>query len=152
MGGKGSGSKPREYPAEIVELARQMYESGMTVAEIRKVFPKGYRVQTILERYLPERRPCAKRDQRGPANHMWRGDEAGYKALHLRVAAARGKPSLCGWCSRTEGKFEWANLSGRYDDVSDYERLCTSCHRIYDAHRRRVTGRRTIPERWQSCA
>lgn len=141
MGGKGSGRKPRMYPPDIVALACGMYRSGMTVTEIRREFPKGYRVQTILERYLPERRTAAKRDQRGPANHMWRGDEAGYAALHLRVAAERGQPSECSWCGATDGRFEWANLSGLYEDISDYERLCASCHRTYDAARRRETGR-----------
>lgn len=140
------GKKPREYPPEIVELACSMYLSGMTVREIAAEFPKGYKVQTILERYLPERRSAAKRDQRGANNHMWRGDSAGYKALHLRVAAQRGKPQKCMECEVSgEGKYEWANLTGRYEDVNDYARMCLPCHRSFDAARRRVTGKRTSP-------
>lgn len=139
------GSKPREYPQEIVDLACEMYQSGMTVKEICAAFPKGYRVQTILERYLPDRRPAAKRDQWGPRHHAWRGDAASYGSLHERVENRRGKPSHCSWCGATEGRFEWANLSGNYADVSDYERLCASCHRTYDAARRRETGIPTSP-------
>lgn len=41
MGGVGSGRKPREYPAEIIDLVCGMYRDGMTVAEIRKAAPKG---------------------------------------------------------------------------------------------------------------
>lgn len=69
----------------------------------------------------------------GPANHMWRGDDAKYAALHLRVAAKRGTPDRCEHCGSTTAKrYEWANLTGRYEDVSDYVRLCVSCHRCMD--------------------
>jgi hypothetical protein len=149
MGGKGSGSKPREYPADLVETIRSLYESGLTIAEVQAQV-KGCKVQHVMVRYGIPRRPMAKRNQRGDANHMWRGDEAGYQALHLRVASLRGKPSHCEWCGTTEGRFEWANLTGKYGDVADYERLCASCHKLYDAQRRRETGRRTMPE--ASCA
>jgi hypothetical protein len=148
MGGKGSGSKPREYPQEIVDLIIGWYQEGLTVAEIRAVAPKGYRVQTILTRYLPERRSAAKRNQRGEANHMWKGDLAGYQALHLRVDAARGKPMRCDWCeSEGEPRYEWANLTGDYTDIWDFVRLCIACHRKYDSKRRKETGRKTSIER-----
>lgn len=142
-----NGRKPREYPDEIVQSVCDMYRSGLTIAEIREAAPKGYRVQTILERYLPERRAAAKRDQAGAANHMWRGSEAGYQALHLRVETARGKPQECSQCGSAEGRMEWANLTGDYTDVNDYARMCVFCHRAYDAARRRLTGRRTSPKR-----
>lgn len=148
MGGKGSGRKPREYPAEVVAQVVEMYQAGMTVSEIRAVSPKGYRVQTILERYLPNRRPATKRDQSGEKNHMWAGDDAGYKALHLRVYARRGAPSSCSVCGTTEAsRYEWANLTGNYQDVNDYQRMCVTCHRQFDAARRRATGMRTAPVR-----
>ena len=147
MGGKGSCAKPRVYPQEIVDLICGMYRDGMTVAEIRQQAPQGYRVQTILERYLPERRPAAKRHQTGEANHSWKGDAASYQALHLRVEAARGKPQRCSRCAATEGRMEWANLTGEYQDVTDYARMCVSCHRKFDAARRALTGRRTSPRR-----
>ena len=34
-----------------------------------------------------------------------------------------------------------------YADVDDYARMCVSCHRHFDAARRRLTGRRTSPKR-----
>lgn len=145
MGGPGSGKKPRDYPAEIVALVCDMYMGGMTVAEVRRAAPRGYRVQTILERYLPARRAAIKRDQAGSNNDSWKGDRASYAAFHLRVMTARGRPSTCFECGTTEGKFEWANLTGHYEDVNDYTRLCTLCHRRYDAARRRLMGRRTSP-------
>ena len=142
MGGPGSGSKPRNYPEHIVELATSLYKNGATVREVQAALPKGYRAQTILERYLPQRRVAAKREQGGPRNHMWKGDKVSYKAFHLRVASVRGKPSLCVACETTEGRFEWANMTSRYEDPFDYVRLCCSCHRRIDAFRRREVGRK----------
>lgn len=148
MGGVGSGKKPREYPEEIVSLIVGWYQSGLTVKEIGAIAPKGYKVQNILQRYLPERRSAAKRNQKGEANHMWKGDNAGYQALHLRVDSVRGKPMRCDWCESTgEWRYEWANLTGNYTDVYDFVRLCQSCHRTYDAKRRKETGRKTSMER-----
>lgn len=142
MGGPGSGKKPRDYPPEIVRLICGMYEAGMTVAEIRECAPKGYRVQTVLERYLPQRRVAAKRDQSGERNHSWKGDGARYSSLHLRVAVARGKPQYCAACDRTDSevRYEWANLTGRYDDIHDYVRLCVPCHRRTDQRLRYLIG------------
>lgn len=145
MGGPGSGRQPRAYPQHIVELATSLYLDGMTVREVQDRLPCGYKAQRILERHLPERRKPAKRDQHGPANHMWKGSDAGYQALHLRVQAARGTPSLCEECGTTEGRFEWANLTGKYEDINDFARMCVACHRNYDAQRRAITGRRTMP-------
>ena len=147
MGGPGSGAKPRAYPPEIVKLAVDAYQSGATVREVQALLPRGYKAQRILERHLPERRAAARRDQRTHANHMWKGDDAGYQALHLRVQAARGKPSLCERCGATDGRFEWANLTGHYENVNDYARMCVACHRRFDADRRATTGQRTSPER-----
>jgi len=147
MGGIGSGKKPREYPPEIVELITGYYRLGMTVKEIREIAPKGYKVQRVLERYLPNRRASVKRNQTGSNNSSWKGDLAGYQALHLRVEAARGKPSECSLCDATTGRFEWANLTGDYTNINDYARMCVVCHRQYDLARRKETGKRTSPER-----
>ena len=99
-------------------------------------------------RYLPERRSTAKRNQKGAANHSWKGENAGYTALHLRVDAARGKPMRCEWCEdQTNNRYEWANLTGNYTNVWDFVRLCVSCHRTYDSKRRKETGQKTSIER-----
>lgn len=141
------GALKREYPEEIIATVRRLYlDEGKTVREVQNELPKGYKAQRIIERHIAERRPAIKRDQRGEKNHAWRGDAANYQALHLRVQQARGKPDLCAACEITEGRFEWANLTGTYTDVFDYIRLCVSCHRRFDADRRAKTGRMTRPE------
>lgn len=144
----GSKPKPREYPREIVDLVCGMYEQGMTVAEVQLAAPKGYRVQTILERYLPARRPLGKRDQRGPANHMWKGSEASYGAIHLRLGSLAGKACVdCGEAAR-----HWSYEGGCRDELGGescppycehsehYWPRCVRCHHHYDFKGRRATG------------
>lgn len=148
MGGKGSGAKPRVYPAWLVARVRELYESGLTIREIQTEVGAGVKVQRLMGSCGIPRRTAAKRNQAGPRNHMWKGQDARYQALHLRVQAERGTPSQCERCGRVdeEAKCEWANLSGRYEDVHDYERMCVGCHRTFDAARRRATGKPLTPE------
>ena len=68
-------------------------------------------------------------------NHfLWKGDEAGYHAIHKWIIRKLGQPSLCEECGTTTAKrFEWANISGEYKrDFDDYKRLCKSCHALFD--------------------
>ena len=73
-------------------------------------------------------------DQRGSKNPTWRGDHASYKAFHTRVKVLRGSPQACEVCGTEEPskRYEWANLTGRYQDPWDYKRMCSSCHRKAD--------------------
>jgi len=70
---------------------------------------------------------------KGKDNPNWKGDNACYSALHLRVERARGKPSRCEVCKTTDSskRFEWANLNGHYKDIKDYKRMCKKCHEEY---------------------
>jgi hypothetical protein len=83
-----------------------------------------------MQKFEIQTRKAAARDQHGSSNNNWRGDSAGYAALHKRVEAARGTPSLCEECDTSDPTkaYDWANISGNYGDVADYRRLCRSCH------------------------
>jgi hypothetical protein len=72
--------------------------------------------------------------RRGDWNPQWRGDQVGYRGAHRRVQLERGKASSCSIavCVVGSSVFHWANLTGRYADVSDYESLCVFHHRAYD--------------------
>lgn len=65
----------------------------------------------------------------------WKGDSVGYWSLHLWVSKHRGRPKTCEHCglSDPKRKYYWANKSHKYKrDLSDWIRLCCSCHRKYD--------------------
>ena len=70
-------------------------------------------------------------------NPNWKGDQAGYVALHSWVNRKLGKPQICTFCGKTDAKnYQWANISGEYKrDVNDFIRLCVSCHAIMDGRR-----------------
>lgn len=72
----------------------------------------------------------------GEKNPIWKGDAVGYGALHDWVVLHKGSPKLCEQCETIEAKkYEWANISKVYKrEISDWVRLCTSCHRKYDGH------------------
>ena len=57
-----------------------------------------------------------------------------YHRLHRTISKKLGKPKKCAKCgSESAKKYEWANVSKRYlEDLSDWIRLCTGCHRIFD--------------------
>lgn len=62
----------------------------------------------------------------------WAGN-TNYARLHKWIQRKLGRPSLCVFCGRTDGKFEWSNISGKYfEDITDWQRLCIKCHRNYD--------------------
>lgn len=118
---------------------RSLYAAGYTQAEVGAFLGLSVKaVQGVFRRNGITPRPAIKRDQRGPKNALWKGDQAGYKALHLRVYAERGKASTCSVCGRsdTEATYDWANLTGNYADTKDYAAMCRKCHRAYDKARR----------------
>lgn len=67
-------------------------------------------------------------------HHAWKGDNAGYVAIHQEIRRIKGTPSVCEFCgTRAAKKYEWANVDHLYSrDPDDYIRLCTKCHRNYD--------------------
>lgn len=67
---------------------------------------------------------------------MWKGNAVSYVNLHKWVSRNLGMPTKCEHCG-IEGakKYEWANISKEYKRIlTDWVRLCTSCHRKYDGH------------------
>lgn len=142
------GRPPKDYPGEIVRQVSEMYASGMSQAQIGEALGTNQQmVHKVMRKHqIPVREKGTPRGQAGKANFCWKGDQAKYAALHLRVAARRGKPQYCSACDSTiEQSYEWANLTGLYDQVWDYIRLCRSCHRRYDVYRRQILGVSTSP-------
>lgn len=57
-----------------------------------------------------------------------------YGSVHQWVKRKNGQPSVCDNCSSKNSKaYDWANISGEYRrDLSDWKRLCRSCHLFWD--------------------
>ena len=69
---------------------------------------------------------------------VWKGDKAGYGAIHYWVKRRKTKPLLCENCSDRE-PVELANLSLKYKrDIDDYMWLCKRCHQRLDGHFRNL--------------
>lgn len=149
--------RPREYPPDIISLVVGMYESGRTVREVQEAIPSGYKAQRIIERHVPTRRPAAKRNQRGAANHMWKA-QPGYGAVHLRLG--RASRHVCADCGGAAS--DWSYIGGCADEMTGhhgspycvhrhhYEPRCKQCHSIYDDKGRRPNGQFVTREEAQS--
>jgi len=114
-----------------------LYAQGMTMRQVGVEVgcSAGY-VHRMLKAAGVDRRPrgTPKGAQTGP-----RKDEVTYGQYHQRVRVLRGTPSECSVCGATnDQRYEWANLTGNYDDPDDFSRMCVPCHRTYDAARRKA--------------
>ena len=68
-------------------------------------------------------------------NPNWKGaDATNLTTFHKRIEEEFGKPKICAICGTTnEGlTYDWACLTGDYNNIKDYKRLCRSCHKKYD--------------------
>lgn len=81
----------------------------------------------------------------GAQHSSWKGDAAGYSAIHLRMSS-QPRPDACESCGATDTRFEWA-LRAEVDrstclrssegyaystDPADYVNLCKPCHNDLD--------------------
>lgn len=74
-----------------------------------------------------------KRNQKRENNTSWKGDNVTYAAFHYRVQSARGKADHCEECGKIDNAvFDWANMTGNFNDVMDYKMMCRSCHFKFD--------------------
>ncbi len=81
--------------------------------------------------YYNRLRKIIRRDEDSP---NWKGNKVGLAALHQWVERKKGRPRRCENCGTTKAKqYDWANISGHYKrDVTDFKRMCRSCHAKYD--------------------
>ena len=68
----------------------------------------------------------------GEKGWNWKGDKAGYAAIHIWVRKNKPMPNCCEDCKK-ETNLELANISGEYRrDIEDYKYLCPKCHFEFD--------------------
>lgn len=146
-----SGSLPKVDPPELVETVRRLYvDEGLTQCQVAaEIEASPSVVERIMKRYgIPSRKLSDYPSKtRGPNHGGWRTENIQYGTLHYRVYASRGKPSECTVCriNDPDRRYEWANLTGDYENVQDYARMCVPCHRSFDRQRRLETGTNTSP-------
>lgn len=123
-----------------------LYESGMSQKELAIHYKVSQaHISRVMKKLGIKARVAKKRNQTGANNHSWKGNKAGYAAFHVRVEVARGKPQMCEVCGETrKQKYEWANLTGKYENVNDYKRMCCSCHAKYDNKIKNIINGKTI--------
>ncbi|MDD5407096.1 MAG: hypothetical protein PHE73_09185 [Sulfurovaceae bacterium] len=96
------------------------------ISEIRKKNP----VKSIYK----------KGDNIGNKNWNWKGDNVGYDGIHAWVHNWLGKATYCSNDkTHKAARFEWSNKSRKYKrDLTDWESLCSKCHRKEDAIYRKI--------------
>lgn len=119
---------------EIVSQIESMYKSGLPQRAIGERL--GLRTETISRIMIRNNIPRGRNvNMKGDKNPAWKGDGVGYTQLHNRVRKLFGTPQRCEVCGSENDPttvYEWANLTGHYEDPHDYKRMCRSCHWKYD--------------------
>ena len=105
-------------------------ETRQLISDQTRLAMKRHDVREKMnESWTLDRRAAAATARTGDRNPWWVGNDANYRAFHKRVVAARGAPSLCEVCGTTMAPwFDWHCMTGHYEDVNDYQRVCRACH------------------------
>ncbi len=76
-------------------------------------------------------------NQKSPKPYAEKEGSNPYNKYHARVRSLRGAPKMCEACGedRPLKQYDWANMTGEYENPNDYKRLCKKCHRKYDKNR-----------------
>ena len=85
--------------------------------------------------------------RRAENNPSWKGEDAGYSAIHAWMIRNYGNPHKCQVCN-LKGKrvgrrwnIEWANRTGKFlREKSDWIALCKRCHYAQDRESYRKDG------------
>lgn len=121
------------------------YVSGGSQEDVSRSFRVSRKViANVLKRNGIKCRAKVKRNQWGSNNARWRGCDASLVSKHKRLYRLLGQPSRCDECGTTDTSltYDWANLTGNYDDASDFKRMCRSCHWKYDKKHLNLNGKR----------
>ena len=137
-----------QAPILDIERLRVLYLGGKTQNEIAAFFEVSQKsIFKAMRRHGIKSRRAVKRDQFGEKNHQWKGGEASKYAFHRRLYSRYGKPRICGVCGTTKSKhYDYANLTGNYQDIEDYLPMCRSCHWKFDSKHLNFQGGAKSPK------
>ena len=128
-------NKYTKTPLPDKQEIEQLYKKGMTQNQIAEYYKTTQKVVWRWMRDLKiKSRVPRNTNQDKENNPNWKGNKAGYAALHYRIYKAKGCPKKCEECGTTDKKkrYQWANLTGKFEDIDDYKRMCQSCHAKHD--------------------
>lgn len=111
------------------------WNKGLKMPFRHKKMKKGFIPKMAFKKgNIPWNKGIEIKQVRDNHNGNWKGDNASKDAIHKWVIERLGKPKFCEGCGNEYDKrYEWANISGEYKrDLSDWIRLCPTCHRRYD--------------------
>jgi len=113
----------------------KLYKFGLTQIQLAEQYNVTQKIVWRWMRDLKIKTRVPKNLNQDKSNNPnWKGSKAGYAALHYRVYKERGKPQCCDVCKTKDKskRYQWANLTGKFEDINDYKRMCQSCHSKYD--------------------
>lgn len=124
----GQYTKTKEQNQKIAERIKELWQNPEYRANmVKKHTGKKQSPETIEKRVS---------QFRGKLNYNWKGENICYQTVHKWINQVMGKPDTCGKCGKSglkRNQIHWANKSGKYRrKVSDWLRLCMSCHMLYD--------------------
>ena len=87
-----------------------------------------------------ERKATYSKSYAGVKHHSFKGDKAGYNAIHSWVNTYKRKPNNCEHCG-AQKKLQLANKDHKYSRaLDDYMYLCRSCHVKWDVEHNNYKG------------
>jgi len=82
----------------------------------------------------------------GKNHHNWKGELAGYAAIHIFVRSRKSNPGKCERCGKITDFLDLANISQKYKrDLDDWEYLCRKCHMNCDGRMKNFLENAYIP-------
>ncbi len=112
----------KENDKRVMNISRAL--SGRDILWFDKIS------QTLKRKYKNNQIKNQKKENNG----NWKGSKASYAGFHARINREKGQPLFCEICNTTDKNktYEWASISKNYKDLTDYKRLCKSCHNKLD--------------------
>lgn len=90
--------------------------------------------------HTEETKEKVRRSVSGEKNSQWRGDNAGYHAVHRWLNRNYEKPVECEICNKKK-KLLLSSKNHEYTrNIEEYQWVCRSCHQKYD-HKKSLANR-----------
>lgn len=111
---------------------RRGYRVGQPMRFVNGHQTRGIAHPNFGKTLKPETRAKLSEQKILEKNPQWKGDAAGYSAIHMWVGKQKVKTGKCSTCPH-EGRTQWANISGLYfRDLEDFGEMCVPCHQEFD--------------------